>query len=184
MTYASDEDLLNALDRIKLYPAFYYSRESTNWVWDKSIDVFESSTGSTTLYPIQQSYKGSILVENQATALKIASKLKFGWHSKGAVAYVHVPELSSETIPVQLRLTGISISDLQDPHNALGAKRLVSVTWQSNLVLFDVNSDVQEVQQIRIFLDESDTPHLTHTDDMAPGEVAETPIITIVPSNP
>ena len=129
-TYASDEDLLLALSDIKLFPAFFYSRQESDWSNNKILSIREG-TEVYKFCQFEQTYSGSIVVEDQREAQRIASALRFFWEENSKLS-VNWPDKDT-VLEVQLRLLYIKIKELRRPNDKKGACRIVEFSWKSQL---------------------------------------------------
>lgn len=153
--YASNEDLLLGGDTVKYYPAFYYSRDRYDVSIHRPIHVrsvkfedaelYEQNHKSYVFYPYWIDYTGTMLIENQAAAFRIARTLKYYWaeHPKVTVVLPGMVYKDSEghdvpvTVDVSLILQDISIEDVRLPNDKNGACRAVKCKWKSQLLLND-----------------------------------------------
>jgi len=169
-TYASDEDLLNGLDSVREFPAFYYSRDGMNVDWNKTINVpVEYNNGNPIpefhLYPYEQHYTGTIFIENQAAAFRLIRKLKYYWNQNPYIM-VKIPgiyDYEQSFTKVGLWLQTIGVDDVRLPNDKNGACRAVRFKWFSNLLLSDrptkLAHDLVEHVHIGYRISEHDEEH-------------------------
>ena len=151
-TYASDEDLLLAISDIKYFPALYYSREESDWTDNKILSIVDNGR-VTKFCQFEQTYKGTIIVEDQKEAQKLASALRFYW-DKNSKCEVNWPS-SEDTLEVQMRLLYIKIKEFRKPNDKKGACRGVEFSWKSKLFQNPIEeSTVSLVEKVRIHLTE------------------------------
>lgn len=151
-TYASDDNVFELMRPITKFPAFFYSRNNSEWTFNKRLQVRDGSERAL-FVPYEQQYNGRILVENQGQAIKIATALRFGI-GKHPYITINFPT-KEEPLDVQVRLTSISIGEERSQESDKGALRYVEFKWQSQLFMCDYNDsyfDGKLVEKINIWV--------------------------------
>lgn len=148
-TYSNDQDILTAIDNIKYYPSFYYSRDVQEWSYNKVLSVFDNGT-KYDFIPFTQTYHGFILLEDVKDLMTFSSKLRFYWSNHTTVS---VPWSTDDPLTVQLRLLYIKLSDSRRPNDKKGACRILEFSWKSNLFIDSVLLNQPLTESVKIFLD-------------------------------
>lgn len=134
MTYATSEQLLEAMANVKKYPAMYFTRSDTEIKPGKLMRVKCGGGRYMNVSPYPQTYKAYILVESQEIAFRYLSQIRAQWNKCAKVWFEYEP---LGMIPVQLRLLGLKTSEQRAPNDTKGACRSVEVEWSSILFLDD-----------------------------------------------
>lgn len=184
-TYSPEEHLIDALTNIKYFPYLIYSREATNWEWNKPCPItVKHHDGSATVlrfYPFQQVYHGYFFVEKASQAFEVAATLRDYWQSHYQVM-VRCDEAACTDykdgeeypfIPTQLRLLYIKVSDTRLPADKIGSLRTVEFSWQSNLFLTNntANSPISLVDDVNFGISSSTSPAFSSNGDPIPGAI-------------
>ncbi len=152
-TYAKEEEMFNAMSSITKFPAFFYSRQSTDWQFNRVISE-RIGADKYSYVPFEQEYTGRILVENQSTAMKVANLLRFKWHDK---PYLNIGWPTKEDkLSVGMRLLYIKIDEERYADDKKGAVRYVEFKWRSQLFQDRVSLDsAMLVESVQIHLNPS-----------------------------
>lgn len=152
MTYAKQQDMFNAMSQVTKFPAFFYYRQPTNWDFNKVYKVVEN-TDKNMFVPMEQTYVGRILLENQKTVFDSANELRFAWHRTPYIdlRWPSFEEESDVTLRVALRLLYIKVDEDRAPDDKKGAQRYVEFSWKSQLFQ-DLSEFQQLTEQINIHL--------------------------------
>lgn len=151
-TYASDDNVFELMRPVTKFPAFFYSRNNSEWTFNKRLQVRDGSERAL-FVPYEQQYNGRILVENQGQAIKIATALRFGIRKHPYIT-INFPT-KEEPLDVQVRLTSISIGEERSQESDKGALRYVEFKWQSQLFMCDYDDsyfDGKLVEKINIWV--------------------------------
>lgn len=169
-TYSPEESLINAMTNIRLFPYLIYSRQQTNWEWNKPCPItVQHHDGTATVlrfYPFTQVYTGYIFVEKASQAFAVASELRDYWQSHYQVM-VRCDEAACTDykdgaeypyIPTQLRLLYIKVSDSRLPADKIGSMRTIEFSWQSNLFTTNnsANSPIGLVDDVNLGVSTTD----------------------------
>lgn len=151
-TYARQDELFNAMNNIKLFPAFYYNRDVTSWELNRKLDIIDAGK-KYSFVQFKQEYKGYLLVENTDFQFDAATKLRFYWKDccKVKVAW----PIEDNYIDVQLRLLYIKLDEIRRPDDKKGACRVVEFSWYSQLFVDNIESYSGLVKCVKIYIDPS-----------------------------
>lgn len=130
--YAEKEELFETFNKVKKYPAYFFSRSAEEWAHAKAITVGEGSD-VTTFIPYTVNYKGFFLLEKQSEVAQLMKDFRFYWLSN---PYLSVPwPTVTDSLPVGLRLLYIKIEELRSNKDDKGPLRYLECSWQSQLFI-------------------------------------------------
>lgn len=182
-TYATDDNIFEMMREVTKFPAFFYQRQSAEWVNNKQYKILEGIERSS-FVSYEQKYTGKLLVENQGQAITMASKLRFGI-ARHPYITVHFPTKEEyDAVDVQFRLTSVGIGEDRPQSNSKGALRWVDFSWQSRLFMSEYTDDVGDtlVKKINIWVNPKGITEAQIYNEI--GVFATIPLPTIEPINP
>lgn len=169
MIYSKQSDLFTAMNKVTVFPAFFYYRVPVDWSHMKEYYVQQGDTAGNYV-PFEQTYIGQIQVENQKDAILVAEKLRFAMAKKPYLFLKYpTPDYS---LRVALRFLYIKIDELRSSDDTKGALRYVEFSWKSQLFMEQYFGTSQEfpyslVEQVKIFLSEDNsTVNVQLNDDL------------------
>lgn len=153
------------MDKSITYPSFYYSREESDYPMPVFYPIHDrlkdGSLMATSFYRLEQLYTGVILVEKQAEAVELMSKLRFYLHRN---PYVTIPwqalgsefgpdpnDERNELLRVGIRLLYMKVVSTRTNKDEKGAQRAVEFGWRSDLFISE-NYTPKLYKRIKLYL--------------------------------
>lgn len=154
--YAESDEMFRSIESKLILPALYYSRDGADWTTSREYVL--STDRSTNLYisPFIQHYTATFLVETQAEALSVASRVRRFLHKN---SYARSVAYSEGNLDVAIFVTSVSVENDRPSFDYKGSIRKVVIKWWSQLFLDETPEDskILYVKAFRLFLEPTTT---------------------------
>ena len=135
LIYANSFSDLDRDMSIKYYPSGYFTRQESDMVFPKRMDVQDTCRTHvvTSFFQNEYIYSARIYVEKQIEALNLQNQIRF-YFADNPQVLLPWPE-KDDVLQVQLRFLYIKVIDERTNKDQKGARRCVEVSWRSVLAI-------------------------------------------------